>query len=332
LIQPDILEPLRSEKLGLVTGITGQDGSYMAEHLLVQGYRVIGLTRNVDAARGRLPSHLSEAVGLQSWDPCDQGSIESIVAEHRPHEIYNFAAYSTGTGMYDDPVSIGEVNGLAVARMLEVIRVIDPSIRFCQASSREIFGEALVSPQTELTPTNPRSPYGAAKLYADSMLRISRGRYGLFATSAILFNHESPRRELSFISRKITHAAARIKLGLDRELVLGNLDALRDWGFAGDYVRAMWLMLQQPTPDDYVIATGTAHSVRELCQVAFSRVGLDYRDYVRTDPELYRPSEPFPLVGNSAKARSNLGWAPQLQFSELIGQMVDNDLALLSKG
>jgi GDPmannose 4,6-dehydratase len=332
LSQSDIPAPSLVRKVGLVTGITGQDGSYMAEHLLAHGYRVIGLTRDLDAARRCLPSHLPEAVGLQSWDPCDQESITSIVAEHRPHEIYNFAAYSTGTGMYDDPVLIGEVNGLAVARMLEAIRKIDPSIRFCQASSREIFGEALVSPQTELTPMNPRSPYGAAKLYADSMVRIYRGRYGLFAVSAILFNHESPRREFSFISRKITHAAARIKRGLDCELVLGNLDTLRDWGFAGDYVRAMWLILQQSTPDDYVIATGTAHSVRDLCQLAFSRVGLDYRDHVRTDPELYRPSEPLPLVGNPAKARSYLGWEPQLEFSELIGQMVDNDLALLRTG
>jgi GDPmannose 4,6-dehydratase len=233
--------------------------------------------------------------------------------------------------MYDDPISIGEVNGLAVVRMLEAVRIVDPSARFCQASSREIFGEAFVSPQSESTRTNPRSPYGAAKLYADVMVRIFRERYGLFAGSAILFNHESPRRQLSFISRKVTNAAARIKLGLDHELFIGNLDTVRDWGFAGDYVRAMWLMLQQPNPDDYVIATGTAHSVRDLCQLAFSHVGLDYRDYIRTDTDLYRPSEPFPLVGNPAKARINLGWRPQLQFRELIGQMVDSDLALHSK-
>jgi GDPmannose 4,6-dehydratase len=215
---------------------------------------------------------------------------------------------------------------------LEAIRAIDPSIRFCQASSREIFGEALSSPQTELTPANPRSPYGAAKLYADAMVGIFRKQYGLFAVSAILFNHESPRRAYSFISRKITCTAARIKMGLDHELALGNLDTVRDWGFAGDYVRAMWLMLQQPRPDDYVIATGTANSVRDLCQFAFSHLGLDYRDYVRVDQAMYRPSEPFALVGNPAKARSNLGWAPQLQFRELIGQMVDHDIALLTKG
>jgi GDPmannose 4,6-dehydratase len=318
-------------KVGLVTGITGQDGSYMAEHLLAHDYRVIGLTRDIVAARRYLPPHLSEAISLRSWVPRDQDSFKSIVAECRPHEIYNFASYSTGTGMYDDPISIGEVNGLAVVRMLEAVRMVDPSARFCQASSREIFGEAFVSPQSESTPTNPRSPYGAAKLYADAMVRIFRERYGLFAGSAILFNHESPRRQLLFITRKVTHAAARIKLGLDREFFIGNLDTLRDWGFAGDYVRAMWLMLQQPNPDDYVIATGIAHSVRDLCQLAFSHVGLDYRDYIRTDTDLYRPSEPFPLVGNPAKARSNLGWRPQLQFGELIGQMVDSDLALHSK-
>lgn len=234
--------------------------------------------------------------------------------------------------MFDNPLSIVEVNGLSVVRILEAIRLIDPSIRFCQASSREIFGEALSSPQTELTPTIPRSPYGAAKLYADSMVRIFRKQYGLFAASAILFNHESPRRELSFISRKITHSVARIKLGLDHELALGNLDTIRDWGFAGDYVRAMWLVLQQSRPDDYVIATGVAHSVRDLCELAFLHVGLDYRDYVRLDPEMYRSSEPFPLVGDPAKARSNLGWEPQIQFSELIRQMVDNDVTSLVEG
>ncbi len=304
----------------------------MAEQLLDHGYGVIGLTRDVGTAGRSLPPHLASAVGLRSWDPCDQGSIASIVEECRPHEIYNFAAFSTGTGMYDDPVSMGDINGLAVVKILEAIRAIDPSIRFCQASSREIFGEALSSPQTELTPANPRSPYGAAKFYADAMVRIFRKQYGMFAVTAILFNHESPRRAFSFISRKITCTAARIKLGLDHELALGNLDTVRDWGFAGDYVRAMWLMLQQPRPDDYVIATGTGHSVRDLCQLAFSHLGLDYRDYVRVDQAMYRPSEPFALVGNPAKARSNLGWAPQLQFRELIGQMVDHDIALLTKG
>lgn len=302
----------------------------MAEHLLAQGYRVIGLTQNVEEARRRLPTHFSQAVVLESWNPCSKGCMEPILQRYRPQEIYNFAAYSTGTGMYDDPESMAEVNGLAVVLMLEAIRKVDPSIRFCQASSREIFGEALVSPQTELTPPNPRSPYGAAKLYADAMVRIYREHYSLFATSAILFNHESPRRDFSFISRKVTHTAARIKLGLTHELVLGNLETLRDWGYAGDYVRAMWLILQQAEPTDYVIATGIAHSVRDLCQIAFSRVGLDYRHYVRSDPEMYRPSEPFPLVGDSAKARATLGWAPQLQFKQLIECMVDHDLALLN--
>jgi GDPmannose 4,6-dehydratase len=254
-----------------------------------------------------------------------------VLAECRPTEIYNFAAYSSGAGMFDDPVGIGEVNGLAVARILEAIRAVDTNIRFCQASSREIFGEAIESPQTEATPTNPRSPYGAAKLYADAMIKIYRQRYGLFACSAILFNHESPRRGLEFVTRKITHEAAKIKLGLTKELHLGNLDAQRDWGFAGDYVRAMWLMLQQERAEDYVVATGKAHSVRELCEFAFSRLGLDYRDYVREDVLAFRPAETALLVGSAAKAKQNLGWEPEVEFRELVHMMVDADLQTLTK-
>jgi GDPmannose 4,6-dehydratase len=316
-------------KVALITGIAGQDGAYLAEHLLALDYRVIGLTRAMGHARSTLPSHLSSHVTLAEWDPSDQAGIAAMLASYRPQEIYNFAAYSTGAGMFDDPVSIGDVNGLAVVRILETIRTVDPVIRFCQASSREIFGEAQQCPQSELTPPNPRSPYGAAKFYADMMVRIYRERYALFAASAILFNHESPRRGLSFITRKITHAAARIKLGLDVELRLGNLDTIRDWGFAGDYVKAMWLMLQQAKPDDYVIATGVSHTVREACQMAFEHVGLDYQEYVRTDPTMYRPSEPFPLVGDSTKASVDLGWAPQFKFKELICQMVESDLSSL---
>lgn len=304
----------------------------MAEQLLAEGYDVIGLTRNVDAARTSMPSELLKSVHLLDWEPSCSSSIESIIDQYRPNEVYNFAAYSSGSGMFDEPVSIGDINGLSVTRILEAIKVVDPTIRFCQASSREIFGQALVSPQTESTPAHPRSPYGAAKLYADAMVRIFREQYGLFATSAILYNHESPRRDVAFVSRKITKAVARIKLGLEQDLVLGNLETSRDWGYAGDYVRAMRLMLQSSQPDDYLIATGVLHSVKDLCQVAFSCVGLDYRDYVQTDQKLFRPSESFPLVGDSTKARVNLGWSPQLQFEDLISEMVENDLSLLEKG
>lgn len=313
-------------KNALITGVAGQDGSYLAELLLAKGYRVIGTVRNQQQAADALPRELQGAVELVAWDMLDQRLMTETLAEYRPRELYNFAACSSGAGMYDDPVSVSEVNGLAVTRMLEAIRVVDVGIRFCQASSREIFGEAFESPQSELTPLNPRSPYGAAKLYADSMIQIYRKRYGLFACSAILFNHESPRRDPEFVTRKITQEAAKIKLGLATELQLGNLDAQRDWGFAGDFVRAMWLMLQQDTADDYVIATGQAHTVREFCDLAFGRLGLDYRDYVREDAASYRPSEPAPLVGSPTKARRDLDWKPQVSFCELVHMMVDADL------
>lgn len=315
----------------LITGITGQDGSYLAELLLAKGYRVIGAVRYRQKAKESLPAGLRNSVELVAWDMLDQRHMKEVLTEYRPEEIYNFAAYSSGTGMYDDPVGVGEVNGLAVSRILEAIRDVDVKIRFCQASSREIFGDAVESPQTESTATNPRSPYGAAKLYADSMIRIYRQRYGLFACAAILFNHESPRRGLGFVTRKITHEAAKIKLGLAKELHLGNLDAQRDWGFAGDYVRAMWLMLQQERADDYVVATGEAHSVRELCEFAFSRLGLDYRDYVREDASAFRPVEPALLVGSAVKANSELSWKPEIGFRELVHMMVDADLHTLSE-
>lgn len=315
----------------LITGITGQDGSYLAEQLLAKGCRVIGAVRNTENAKARLPAALKSDAELVAWDMLDQKRMTEVLAEYRPAEIYNFAAYSSGAGMFDDPVGIGEVNGLAVARMLEAIRAVDVNIRFCQASSREIFGEAVESPQIESTSVNPRSPYGAAKLYADAMIRIYRQRYGLFACSAILFNHESPRRGLAFVTRKITHEAAKIKLGLAKELHLGNLDAQRDWGFSGDYVRAMWLMLQQEYADDYVVATGKAHSVRELCDLAFSRLGLDYCDYVREDASAYRPVESALLVGSAAKANRKLGWQPEVEFKELVYMMVDADLQALMK-
>jgi GDPmannose 4,6-dehydratase len=322
---------ISSSKTALITGVTGQDGSYLAELLLTKGCRVIGAVRDVEGATARLPAELKSGVELVAWDMQDQHHMTKVLAQYQPAEIYNFAAYSSGAGMFDDPVGIGEVNGLAVARILEAIRAVDTNIRLCQASSREIFGDAACSPQSEATTTNPRSPYGAAKLYADSMIRIYRQRYGLFACSAILFNHESPRRGLAFVSRKITHEAAKIKLGLATELNLGNLDAQRDWGFAGDYVRAMWLMLQQPEADDYVVSTGVAHTVREFCELAFTRLGLDYRTYVREDAAIFRPVEPALLVGNAAKASHKLSWHPAIGFRELVHMMVDADLQGLSK-
>jgi GDPmannose 4,6-dehydratase len=318
-------------KTALITGITGQDGSYLAEFLLEKGYRVIGTVRDIQSATKVLPIELVGRVGLVQWDMKDQSCLTQLLLENRPHEIYNFAAYSSGIGMFDDPVEIAQINGLAVTRILEAIRDVDANIRFCQASSREIFGEAVESPQTELTLTNPRSPYGAAKLYADFMIRIYRQRYNLFACSAILFNHESPRRGLEFVTRKITQSAAKIKLGLENALYLGNLDSNRDWGFSGDYIRAMWLMLQQAKADDYVVATGEVHSVRELCEIAFCRVGLDYRNYVLEDVAAFRPTEALLLVGCAKKANNNLNWKPDIGFRNLVHMMVDEDLRILSK-
>jgi GDPmannose 4,6-dehydratase len=315
----------------LITGITGQDGSYLAELLLTKSYRVIGAVRQKQHARESISAVLKNNVELVEWDMLDQCRMMEVLAEYRPAEIYNFAAYSSGAGMFDDTVGMSEVNGLAVARILEAICEVDSKIRFCQASSREIFGEAVESPQTESTPANPRSPYGAAKLYADSMIRIYRQRHGLFACSAILFNHESPRRGREFVTRKITQEAAKIKMGLAKELCLGNIDAQRDWGFAGDYVRAMWLMMQHQRADDYIIATGKTHSVREFCEYAFGYLGLDYQTYVRADVSAYRPLEPLLLVGNADKARITLGWVPEVGFSELVRMMVDADLKIISE-
>lgn len=313
----------------LITGVTGQDGSYLAELLLARGYRVVGGVRRGQDATA-LPACLVGRVELVTWDVLDQDCMSDVLVQTRPHEIYNCAAISSGAGMYEDPVGVSEVNGISVTRVLEAIRSVDSNIRFCQASSREIFGEALESPQTESTPTLPRSPYGAAKLYADLMIRLYRQRYGLFACSAILFNHESPRRGLGFVTRKITHEAVRIKLGLTSKVRLGNLDTQRDWGFAGDFVRAMWLMLQQKIADDYVIATGETHSVRDLCDLAFGYLGLDYRDHVIDDSAAYRPSEPELLVGSAAKAHAVLQWSPEVRFDALVRMMVDADLQMLT--
>jgi GDPmannose 4,6-dehydratase len=318
-------------KTALITGITGQDGSYLAELLLGKGYQVVGAVRDVDAAHERLPAGLAKSIELVQWSMTSQPEMEDVIRRVNPSEIYNFAAYSSGSGMYDDPVRIAEVNGLAVLRILEAIRAVNTKIRLCQASSREIFGEAVETPQTETTQARPRSPYGAAKAFADASIRIYRQRYEMFVTSAILFNHESPRRGLSFVTRKITHEAVRIKLGLETQLRLGNLDAQRDWGFAEDYVRAMWLMLQQVRPDDYVVCTGESHSVREFCEHAFERLGLDYRDYLREDKDSYRPDEAAVLVGSAVKARRELGWSPEVGFKALVCKMVDADLELLKE-
>ena len=317
-------------RTALITGITGQDGSYLAELVLERGYRVVGVARKEPGeARRSLPPGLAGRVELVSWDMRDSSRIAQILQEYRPAELYNYAGYSSGSGMYDEPFAIAEVNGLAVARILEAVRGVDAGIRVCQASSSEIFASAPESPQSETTPVSPRSPYGAAKAYADFMVRIYRERYGLFACSAILFNHESPRRSTAFVTRKITHELARIKLGQAGEVRLGDLSARRDWGFAGDHVRAMWLMLQQGRAEDFVISTGETHSVREFCECAFGHLGLDYRKYVKEDASAYRGAEPIQLVGNSDKAHRLLGWKPEKGFRELVALMVDADLRML---
>jgi len=318
-------------KVALINGVTGQDGSYLSELLLEKGYRVIGAVRDYSVASKKWEPSLLSKVDLIEWNMLEQNSISGVLDKYRPTEFYNFAAYSSGAGMYDDPAGIGMVNGLAVTHMLEAIREIDKNIKFCQASSREIFGEATESPQHEDTKVSPRSPYGAAKLYADHMIQIYRQRYGLFACSAILYNHESPRRGLEFVTRKITNEAAKIKMGLTDCLQLGNLDAKRDWGFAGDTVDAMWRMLQHKHADNYIVATGEVHSVRDFCEQAFSHLGLDYKEYVKTDESEFRPIEPALLVGRPDKIRAELDWDVKIDFSELVKMMVDADMKLLSE-
>jgi len=318
-------------RTAIITGVSGQDGSYLAEILITKGYRIVGTTRERQRAGSSLPKNLAGQIELVDWDLKDPDRIAHLISQYRPDEVYNFAAYSSGAGMYDDPVGIGDINGLAVTRILEAIHRISPTTRFCQASSSEMFGYVAQSPQTEDTPFCPRSPYGAAKLYAHSMINIYRRHHGLFCCSAILFNHESPRRNLDFVTRKITHAAASIKLGLESELRLGNMEARRDWGFAGDHARAMWLMLTAAHPTDYVIATGETHSVRELCDTAFRHLDLDYRDFVSEDAGAFRPAEPVPLIGNSDKAKRDLGWSHEVGFEQLIAMMVDADLRLLKQ-
>ena len=314
----------------LITGITGQDGSYLAEFLLQQDYEVIGAVRRLSAPNHWRIEHLRERIELRRADLLDPLSLIRLIDDVRPHEIYNLAAMSFVPASWDQPLLTGEYNAQGVTRMLEGLRQVDKSIRFYQASSSEMFGNVRETPQTESTPFYPRSPYGVSKVFAHDMTVNYRESYGLFAVSGILFNHESPRRGLEFVTRKVTDGVARIKLGLADRLDLGNLDARRDWGFAGDYVRAMWLMLQQDTAHDYVVATGVSHSVRELVQTAFAYAGLDWERYVRTDAALLRPADVDHLIGDASKARRVLGWAPSVVFTELVHLMVDADLARLS--
>ena len=311
----------------LITGITGQDGSYLAELLLDEGYRVVGMTRRSSTDAMERIAHIVDRLEIVQGDLLDQASLVSALQDVRPTEVYNLAAQSFVPTSWNQPVLTGEFTGLGVTRILEAIRQVDQSIRFYQASSSEMFGKVREVPQTELTPFHPRSPYGVAKAYGHFLTVNYRESYGIFAVSGILFNHESPRRGLEFVSRKVTDGAARISLGLATELAMGNLDAERDWGFAGDYVRAMWLMLQQPEAGDYVIASGVAHSVRELCRIAFERVGLDYQRHVTVDPDLYRPAEVDHLRGDPSRAKSILGWEPSVPFAQLIEMMVDADVA-----
>lgn len=316
----------------LITGITSQDGSYLAELLLEQGYCVVGMTRRSSTAGDERIAHLGDRIKVIQGDLLDQASLIAAIETAGPDEVYNLAAQSFVPTSWDQPVLTGEFTGLGVARVLEAVRRVDPTIRFYQASSSEMFGKVRTVPQNESTPFYPRSPYGAAKAYGHYLTVNYRESYGMFAVSGILFNHESPRRGLEFVSRKVTHGVARIALGLERELTMGNLDAERDWGFAGDYVRAMWLSLQQDEPRDYVVATGISHSVRDLCRIAFERVGLEMDDHVISDPALYRPAEVDQLLGDATLARTDLGWAPTVDFRELIEMMVDHDLERLSQG
>jgi GDPmannose 4,6-dehydratase len=314
------------EKRALITGITGQDGSYLAELLLDKGYQVFGMVRRSSAPNLWRIEHLRDRITLKPADLLDQLSIIRLIDEIRPHELYNLAAMSFVPASWDQPMLTGEYNSQGVTRVLDAIRQVDPKIRFYQASSSEMFGKVREVPQSEKTPFYPRSPYGVSKVFAHYITVNYRESYNLFAVSGMLFNHESPRRGLEFVTRKVTDGVARIKLGLADSLSIGNLDAQRDWGFAGDYVRAMWLMLQQDRPDDYVIATGISHSVRELIETAFGRVGLDWQKHVRVDPALLRPAEVEHLLGDCTKARVELGWTPGVTFKQLVEMMVDADL------
>ncbi|HWW52348.1 MAG TPA: GDP-mannose 4,6-dehydratase [Acidimicrobiales bacterium] len=315
----------------LITGVTGQDGSYLAELLLDQGYEVIGMVRRSSTVNFERIERIQDRLTLVAGDLVDEASMINILREHRPAEVYNLAAQSFVQTSWGQPVLTGEITALGVTRILDAIRIVDPEIRFYQASSSEMFGKVVEVPQRETTPFYPRSPYGVAKVYGHWITVNYRESYDLFACSGMLFNHESPRRGLEFVTRKISHAVARIKAGLDTTLSLGNLDAQRDWGFAGDYVRAMWLMLQQDHPDDYVVAMGETHAVREFCELAFGHVGLDYSDYVVQDERFMRPAEVDLLVGDPSKARQVLGWKPDVSFAQLVATMVEADVELVRR-
>ena len=321
-----------TERRALITGITGQDGSYLAELLLDKGYTVFGVTRDASGNSAERVAHLLDRLTLVEADLLDQDSLTRAIRETAPTELYNLAAQSFVPTSFRQPVVTAEFTAVSVNRVLDAIRTVDPEIRFYQASSSEMFGKAEEAPQTERTPFHPRTPYGVAKAYGHFTTVNYRDTYGLFAVSGILFNHESPRRGVEFVTRKITDGVARIKLGLADEIRLGNLDGKRDWGFAGDYVEAMWLMVQQDRPDDYVIATGVEHSVRDFLTAACDYAGLDWESHVRVDPTLLRPAEVVNLVGDASKAERELGWRPRVSFEELVAMMVDADLERLSAG
>jgi GDPmannose 4,6-dehydratase len=318
-------------KRALITGVTGQDGSYLAELLLEKGYEVIGMVRRSSTLNFERIAHIQDDIQIVPGDLLDEVSMIHILRDHRPDEFYNLAAQSFVQTSWSQAVLTGETTALGVTRTLDAIRIVDPAIRFYQASSSEMFGKVVEVPQTETTPFYPRSPYGVAKVYGHWITVNYRESYDLHASSGMLFNHESPRRGLEFVTRKITHAVARIKLGVQEQLPLGNLDAQRDWGFAGDYVRAMWLMLQQDAPDDYVIATGETHTVRKFCELAFGHVGLNWEDHVVLDERFMRPAEVDLLVGDPAKAKKVLGWDLEVTFPELVQRMVEADLELVQR-
>jgi GDPmannose 4,6-dehydratase len=315
----------------LITGITGQDGSYLAELLLSKGYEVVGMVRRSSTVTFERIEHIQDDIQIVQGDLHDQSSLVSMIEEYKPDEIYNLAAQSFVPTSWGQPILTGEVTGLGVARLLEAIRLVNSKIKFYQASSSEMFGKVMEVPQRESTPLYPRSPYGVAKVYGHWITINYRESFDMFATSGILFNHESPRRGLEFVTRKISHTAAKIKLGLAKELRLGNHESQRDWGFAGDYVDAMWRMLQHHTPECYVIGTGETHAVREFCELAFGYLGLNYQDYVVQDPRFYRPAEVDLLISDPARAKTELGWQPKVSFKELVEMMVESDLQQLSK-
>ncbi|MBN8816731.1 MAG: GDP-mannose 4,6-dehydratase [Sphingomonas sp.] len=319
-------------RTALITGITGQDASYLAEYLVGRGVTVVGTTRDVAGAASQMPPALAEQVTIVEWDLIDKERFVALLTDHRPTEIYNFAAFSSGQYMDRDPERVVDINGVAVVRMLEAIRSIDPSIRFCQASSSEVFAGSGISPQSENTPFVPRSVYGAAKILADNAVKLYREKYGVFCCSAYLFNHESPRRGDGFVTTKIVRAAVAIKSGRQTTLALGNLAAARDWGFAGDYVRAMALMLEAERPSDYVVASGATHTVAEFCDRAFGAVGLDYRDHVVVDPAFFRPVEAMQIVGDPTRAHADLGWAPTTTFPALVDMMIAAELGDADRG